>query len=326
MSGRAIAPKGRQGVQTITVRKDTQWEKRIRSLPQFQALDTTARDEVEKILRLIKLIPIGTAKYHRTYYYQKLTTALTFPATAPAPTSSSSYGCSAENDQNNREEVEKALQAQVWSIWKPDESEVEVAKGSNFTRRLSREQNKYFYVDRSDPMNIRVKVQVLLIGKAPLDLSDIHKIKWLEHDIERACNGPGYWVDITFVDRSGPDVLEFLVDFCQWPNSGVWASGPLTLSHELHHALNLDDRYDYIESHADNPDMDIPNRIHWFLVQMQKGIVSSRDLYSKMNSDWMPLLSEDICNVAFDETDSGMKDCLDKRKKLDPPNIPARAP
>ena len=72
-------------------------------------------------------------------------------------------------------------------------------------------------------------------------------------------------MDIVFVDTSGPDVFEFTVKFCEWPNSGNWASAPAILSHEVHHALGLHDRYDYIESHASNPDMNVEMRLHWFV-------------------------------------------------------------
>lgn len=149
---------------------------------------------------------------------------------------------------------------------------------------------------------------------------EVKKIKRLEDAIERGSHTKGYTLDIEFVDKSGPDVFEFSVIFCQWANSGNWASSPTDLSHEVHHALGLGDRYDYIESHASNDQMNVPMRLVWFLEQMKKS-ASARDPYSKMDTSSNPLLAEDVCAVAF-ESAADQKKCVDARKDLDAPGIP----
>jgi hypothetical protein len=176
---------------------------------------------------------------------------------------------------------------------------------------------KKFSVDRSDPKNIRVLMKVKLNGKA----DEVASIKKLEDAIERDSHTKGYYLDIVFVDKSGPDVFEFTVNFCEWANSGNWASGPTTLSHEVHHALGLDDRYDYIESHAANRQMNVPMRLRWFAEQMKK-TPSPRDPYSKMTKNANPLLAEDVCAVAF-EAGAERTKCIEARKSLDPAGIPA---
>jgi hypothetical protein len=180
------------------------------------------------------------------------------------------------------------------------------------------EQGKKYKVDRSDPTNIRVKIKVKLNG-AP---DEVSKIKGLEDAIERSISmtTKGYYVDIVFVDTAGPDVFEFTVKFCEWPNSGNWASSPVTLSHEVHHALGLADRYDYIESHAGNPDMNPEMRLHWFVEQMKK-TASARDPYSKMARNDNPLLAEDVCAVAF-PAGADRNNCISARKSLDPAAVP----
>ena len=117
--------------------------------------------------------------------------------------------------------------------------ELSVATATHMVERTG-EQGKKYKVDRSDPMNIRVKIKVKLNGVP----DEVSKIKGLEDAIERSISmtTKGYHVDIVFVDSAGPDVFEFSVKFCEWPNSGNWASSPVTLSHEVHHALGLDDR------------------------------------------------------------------------------------
>jgi hypothetical protein len=128
-----------------------------------------------------------------------------------------------------------------------DVEEKIVASGTNTTTRFG-QKNKKFTVDRSDVNNIRVKIKVKLIGAA----AEVEKIKKLEDAIERSVSlsTKGYHLDIVFVDNTGDDVFEFTVNFCVWPNSLNWASPPDALSHEVHHALGLGDRYDYIEAHA----------------------------------------------------------------------------
>jgi hypothetical protein len=123
-----------------------------------------------------------------------------------------------------------------------------------------------------------------------------------------------------FVDAGGPDVFEFKVNFCEWPNSGNWASPPMTLSHEVHHALGLPDRYDYIESHAGNANMSVEMRLVWFDKQMQK-TQSARDPFSKMAKNSRTLLAEDVCAVAFPAGAERNK-CIDARKDLDPAGVP----
>jgi hypothetical protein len=59
-------------------------------------------------------------------------------------------------------------------------------------------------------------------------------------------------------------VFEAGVDPSQWPTSANWVGNVTVMAHELHHLLNLPDRYNYINAHSGNESMFVGNRIHWF--------------------------------------------------------------
>ena len=282
----------------------------------YRAFPADAKANVDEIVRLAKGKPLGQAQGERNYYLIKLKVALTTPF-AGKKTSKVEYGCSKEAEKANRKEVEDALQLEKLSGLKPDDTdEKSFAAGKNKVERLG-QGGKKFSVDASDPKNVLVQIKVKLNG----DPKDVAKIKSLEDAIERSIGTQGYHLDIVFVTASGLDVFEFTVNFCEWANSGNWASGPQTLSHEVHHALGLGDRYDYIESHADNRQLNPEMRVHWFLEQMRRTGVGPRDAFSKMDTNSNQLLSEDVCAVAF-PPGPDQKNCIKARKDLDPVDAP----
>ena len=294
-------------------------ETEILADPAYAGLKSQSKSRVKTIIKKAQKKPLGEKIGQRNYYLIKLKTAITTPFKGQ-DTGNEEYGCSLEADKENREEVEKFLkiEGKYWSNIGFENVEEEIVAGGK--RKVMREgqDGKIFYVDRSDAKNIRVLIKVKLNGNP----DEIVKIKALEDAIEREASTTGYTLDIEFVDKSGFDVFEFSVSFCEWANSGNWASGPVSLSHEVHHALGLDDRYDYIESHAHNPMMNVPMRLVWFEVQMDK-TMTTRDDYSKMSSSENPMLSEDVCSVAFGSKANRDK-CIEARKELDPPGIPGQ--
>ncbi|MGC4070193.1 MAG: hypothetical protein QM784_37145 [Polyangiaceae bacterium] len=290
---------------------------RILTLPEYQKLASDSKFRVKSILRLAAQKPLGDSKGQRNYYLTMLKEALTTPFKG-TESGRAEYGCSPDAAKANEDEVADALKREaLWAGAYSDVDEQSVATAKHLEPRRG-QGGKIFWVDRSDPKDIRVKFKVRLIG-APAEVS---KIKQLEDAIERAISidTKGYHLDLVFVDKPAFDVFEFSVQFCQWANSGNWAAGPETLSHELHHALGLDDRYDYIEAHAKNPQMNVSMRLVWFLEQMKKN-TSARDPFSKMNENANPLLAEDVCSVAFPDGPQRQK-CIEARRDLDPPGLP----
>lgn len=279
------------------------------------ALKAESKARVLRIIAKAKTKPVGTSTGQRNYYLTKLKDAISTPFNG-TETGNAEYGCSKEAEDANRKNVEKALDIEkAWGSIYNDVEEKAVATGTSKVKKKG-EQGKFFHVDKTDPRNIRVLIKVKLNGKA----DEVASIKKLEDAIERSSHTKGYYLDIVFVDTTGEDVFEFSVIFCQWANSGNWASAPVTLSHEVHHALGLGDRYDYIESHSKNRQMNVPMRLKWFEEQMNK-TGGPRDQYSKMSTSSNQLLSEDICTVAF-ESAADQRKCIDARKDLDPAGIP----
>jgi len=301
----------------VLLKEATVLETEILNHPSYKTLTSGSKAKVWWIIGQAKKKPLGNASGQRNYYLAKLKLAITTKFIGTPSKNPGEYGCSPENEKKNRKKVEEALNVEKYMMgYLADLEERVVAGGTKKVRRRG-QGGKYFYVDRSDPRNIRVQIKVKLNGKP----EEVKKIKQLEDAIERKSYTKGYWLDIVFVDKSGFDVFEFTTKFCQWANSGNWASSPTTLSHEVHHALGLGDRYDYIESHAGNKLMSVPMRIHWFSVQMSK-TKSPRDPYSKMTRGSRTLLAEDVCSIAFPTGGSDWKKCIEARKDLDPKGIP----
>ena len=136
------------------------------------------------------------------------------------------------------------------------------------------ENGTLFFVDTRSLDLLRVRVKVRLLPGPGATTADVENIRKLEDGIEKAASARGYSVDLQFVDQPGPDVFDVKVNPAGWTDSRNWsalaAQGPQTLAHELHHLLGLPDRYNYIDAHAGNADMEIGDRLIWFRVQMQR--------------------------------------------------------
>jgi hypothetical protein len=177
------------------------------------------------------------------------------------------------------------------------------------------EEGKVFLIDARDLTNIAVRVKVRLVPKGKGTKQDVANVRQLEDAIEKYSSTLGYNVDLEFVDKAGPDVFTVGVDPSDWPTSGNWISAAPGLAHELHHLLGLDDLYDYIEAHAENPYMKIPDRIHWFREQMKKAPEpeAGKSIMGKPTTGMRNLPSDvDVCRVAG-QKNAAFDDCLKKR-------------
>jgi hypothetical protein len=103
-------------------------------------------------------------------------------------------------------------------------------------------------------------------------------------------------LDVVFETRSGADLFDVDVEPAEWTTSRNWVGPPEEIAHEAHHLLGLDDRYDYIETHADNADLAISDRLYWFRQQMDRPLdpQGARSMMGAGSS----LLDDDVCNVA----------------------------
>ncbi len=178
-------------------------------------------------------------------------------------------------------------------------------------RKIKNEKHgKYYYVDSTDITNIYVMAQVKLKG----DKTFTDQVKQMEDGIEKAASIRGYTVNLIFTERTGSDVFETEVDPTRWPTSGNWVRGVETLAHELHHMLNLPDRYNYIESHSENKKMYVADRIHWFTEEF------NRTEDPNINNSFMGkgdlVMPEDICKVVNPTDAAAEADCITKRKEM----------
>jgi hypothetical protein len=160
-------------------------------------------------------------------------------------------------------------------------------------------------VDNSDPANIVVKAKIFLRITTNGDAENIanskktiKSIKKMEDAIEKAASTKGYLVDIIFVKAPDGDAFTVEVDPSQWETATNWSGGdPTGFAHELHHMFAFElDRYDYIEAHANNKEMKIPDRLHWFRQELNKAD-DFNDPTSIMNDNRHPN-DNDVCTVA----------------------------
>jgi hypothetical protein len=176
----------------------------------------------------------------------------------------------------------------------------------------------YYYVDRRDLRDIVVRARVFLTGP---NNDHVKLVKSMEDAVEKYSAGPGYTVDLDFVDASQKgknDVFTVQVDTGKWPTSGNWVGNVRTLAHELHHLLGLPDRYDYLR-HKKNVHMPIKNRLHWIGVQIDRDTKRGSRVDPLKTKSFMggkkggtKLAEEDICLVA----QMPMAQCLQARRQL----------
>lgn len=274
---------GRAGAKAPTRAELIQFDAKvvgIRNHPAYKALPADAKATTEQIIQTARTKP------NATYYADKLRLLFDTPDAPPATVS-----------QANTAQVQGSLQASKARLANP-KAKADVGKeeaisgdaGRTWTR-LQGDGAKY-YVDRSDPKDIVVKMKVQLTG----DAKAVAATKALEDDIEKKAAAHGYTLDIEFVNHGGDDVFTVGADPTQWTTAGNWVGSTFDIAHEAHHLLGLDDRYDYIESHADNAQMKMEDRLHWFNVQIKKPF-DPDGKYSIMGDGSKPL-HDDVCNVA----------------------------
>lgn len=125
----------------------------------------------------------------------------------------------------------------------------------------------YYYISIENVNDILVHLRVHLYG----DEKQIKNIISVKDNIEKHISIVGFNFNLEFVGFSADDVFDIEVDPSGWPNSKNWSGGDYyVFSHELFHAMGLEDEYDLIESHARNEYISIKDRLLLFLYQMNK--------------------------------------------------------
>ncbi|HJV61279.1 MAG TPA: DUF4157 domain-containing protein [Albitalea sp.] len=279
------------------------FDKRLAKIKQgavYQALDASAKKEVDEIA------DIARKRDNVGYYAGKL--ELLF-ATAEQPAAAQAAATSKETTDAATAEAARMGTAGAKAAQGKEET---VSKSAARRWRSAQGRGATFLIDSRDPTDIAVRAKVRLSKAGQGSDADVLHVKSLEDAIEKRASTLGYTVDLTFVDKAGPDVFSVDVDTSQWTVSGNWVGSDIGLAHELHHLLGLEeDRYDYIESHADNAQMKIPDRIHWFRTELSK--VIDNNALSIMNSGENLPLDDDVCMVAGNKARVDIDACAQKR-------------
>ena len=166
---------------------------------------------------------------------------------------------------------------------------------------------KIYNVDSTSLSNIVVKVKIKLSGQQQL----VNQAKALEDGIEKRASRLGYTIDVEFVNSTGADVFEANVDTSQWPTSGNFSGDVEVMTHEVHHLLNLPDRYNYIESHSGNQEMYVANRIHWFVEEFNRPPDPNR--FISFMGEGNLVTDIDICTVI---QSGNVASCITQRQAL----------
>jgi hypothetical protein len=212
----------------------------------------------------------------------------------------------ADVKKENEKTTVEAVKTEKTRLTKPTESKnvdlekkaVAAVPAANWKEIAGKFGGGSYFVDNSDPANIVVKVKVFLKPTGSGTKTDVDNIKQMHDGIEKAASAKGFIVSIEFLDKLEPKAFTANVHQEGWTDADNWsAASPTTLAHELLHMLAFEiDRYNYIEAHATNDSMKIPDRLTWFAVQLTKPPGFDNDL-SIMGSGEHPL-DDDACKVA----------------------------
>ena len=257
----------------------------IRQHEAFQHLDSRSRGIVQQIIRLAR------SRDNAMYYITNLRDLIQTP---DAPGAAQASVVSNQMAEHARQERDR-LANPVASAQTGREEDFTADPARVWTERTG-VGGKRFYVDVSDPNHIFVRLRVWPRPAGSGTQADVNNLLAMEDAIEKYASTIGYSVDVEFVDSGGRDVFAVNVDPARWATSGNWVGDAFTMGHELHHLLGLDDRYNYIDSHATNAQMEMVDRIYWFREQMNR----PHDPYidsSIMGSGRIPV-DDDVCRVA----------------------------
>jgi hypothetical protein len=265
------------------------------------------------------------------YYARKLYLLFRIPSPEALPESEEAQ-VKLETTEKNRGRIEASLEEETELAEAPGYQknvEEEAASERDRTGKWETRQGDgaTYRVDVSDYNNIVVQLKLHLVPKegSTTTVDDIEKMRQIEQGVERAAaRVGGYIFDLQFRRFEGPDVFTVPVDIGEWPSSGNVVGGVDTLVHEVHHLLRLPDRYDYIESHAENEAMEVPRRLRLFQRQMSRGITDPLAPYSLMNESGPDrrLTDEDVCLVADPEHP---EECIAERNSVELELIRLRA-
>ena len=278
--------------------------KQIKAKPTYTALaDKTVADGI---------ISEAKKKGACIYYIGKLKALFDTPEKAAADVATENKAITVEAVKKEKARVAKPAEAKNLDVEKKAADAVPAANWKNIAGKFG---GGTYQVDSANPTNIIVKVRIFLKKSGTGTDADVDAIKQMHDGIEKAVAAKGFIISIEFLNAPAAGAFEVNVHHEGWTTATNWsAATPKTLAHELLHLLAFEiDRYNYIESHAKNENMLIPDRLHWFRVQLDKppGFDNPQSL---MASGEHPL-DDDVCKVAGLD----VKTCVAARQKAAKP-------
>ncbi len=228
------------------------------------------------------------------YYVGKLQDLFGTSEKAPATISTETKASTVQETAKEQTRVAKPAEAKNLTV----EEKASADPARTWVKIKGKFGGGTYQVDRTDPKNIVVKAKLFLKAAGTGAVADIDNIKKMEDGIEKAAAMKGFTVDIEFVKVPDAETFTANVDPSRWEDAENWSGGePRGFAHELMHMFAYElDRYDYIESHAKNQSMTVPNRLIWFAKQLTKPGGFDNPL-SIMGSGEHPL-DDDACRVA----------------------------
>ncbi len=274
--------------------------KEIKAKPAYTALaDKTVADGI---------ITEAKKKGACIYYIGKLKALFDTPEKSVADVATENKAVTVEAVKQEKARVAKPAEAKNLDVEKKAADAVPAANWKSIAGKFG---GGTYQVDNTNPANIIVKVRIFLKKSGTGTDADVDAIKQMHDGIEKAVAAKGFIVSIEFLDAAAAGAFEVNVHHEGWTTATNWsAATPKTLAHEMLHLLAFPiDRYNYIESHATNQSMLIPDRLHWFRVQLDKppGFDNPQSL---MASGDHPL-EDDVCTVAGLD----VKTCMAARQK-----------
>jgi len=287
----------------------------VKSSREYTGLKPTERDSIGKIIITLN----GRTNSREEYYAGKLMELLR----VPDPTPQSSV---------NREKAQRwKTSVSSWKAQQRDKNKTEAvldreenaSNNAKFVKVISPGETKVgYYLDRHDLKNIHTKIKIKLkpFRQGERGALDKFLIESQEDEIEKfAGQTSGFTLDVDFVesDYTGDDFVEVGVNYGQWVTSENFGGNTRTLTHEIMHLLGLEDRYDYIESHATNASMTRKHRLELFNRQIERQPDPKPGTGSLMGSigsvdETDTLLDWEVCNIAA-YGDAANQSCVRQR-------------
>jgi len=285
--------------------------KDIKAEAAFKAMDAGQKKLAEEIITEIKKKPVPI---QNSYYLKQF--QLLFKTVTQTP---------AQITTATNAKTDTAVAQEAVRVAKPEEAknkDMEENTAKDPARSFERVVGKFgggaYYIDRRSPTDIVIKAEIMLRPTGTGTMDQVNKIKQMKDGIEKAASTKGYIVSITFVDVAGPDTFTVEVNPSEWEVATNWSGGsPKGFAHELHHMMAYElDRYNYIDSQADNDEMKLGTRLYWFRKELSKPAGYNDPTSIMDNADHPNNL--DVCTVAGID----MKICMDARKKMDDDAVP----